>query len=73
MGKDDRKEMIDFVDAAREWGSTVPLPRDEAEGILKIADQRLVADLEVGRGGVDVRRRREDPTMARGEPTQTVL
>ena len=70
---DDRRDIIDFVDAAAEWGSTVPLPRDEAESILKMADQRLVADLEIERGGVDTRGRRENPVMAREQPLQRVL
>lgn len=69
----ERKEIIDFVDAATEWGSMVPLPRDEAERILKMADQRLVADLDAGRGGVDMRRRCWDPVMTRDEPSQKVL
>lgn len=69
----ERREIIDFVDAATEWGSTVPLPRDEAEDILKMADQRLVADLDAGRGGVDVRRRCESPVMACDQPTSRVL
>lgn len=69
----ERREIIDFVDTATEWGSTLPLPRDEAEGILKMADQRLVADLDAGRGGVDVRRRRESPVKAYDEPTPRVL
>ena len=64
--------MIDFVDAATEWGSSVPLPRDEAEIILKMADQRLVADLEAGRGGVGMRQRHEDLDAARGEQPRRV-
>jgi hypothetical protein len=66
----ERKEIVDFVDAAMEWGSVVLVPRDEAEGILKMVEQRLVADLEAGRGGVGVRRGRENEVMARDEPRQ---
>ncbi|KAF1927550.1 uncharacterized protein M421DRAFT_41788, partial [Didymella exigua CBS 183.55] len=52
MGDAERREIVDFVDAATEWGSTVPVPRDESENILKMADWRLVADLGTGRGGI---------------------
>lgn len=46
-------EIIDFSDAAREWGSTVPIPEPEAQRMMELAGQRRVADLE-RRLGVDV-------------------
>ena len=39
-------EIIDFCDAANEWGSVVPIPAHEAERMIMLADQRRVADLE---------------------------
>lgn len=42
----ERLEIIDFADAAGEWGSVVHVPHGEAERMLKLADQRRVADLE---------------------------
>lgn len=68
-----RKEIVDFVDAATEWGSVVLLLRGEGEGYLKMADWRLVTDLETGMGGVGARRRREGSVMARGEQMRVVL
>ncbi|EUC51061.1 hypothetical protein COCMIDRAFT_31621 [Bipolaris oryzae ATCC 44560] len=41
-----RLEIIDFCDAASEWGSSVPIPSREAERIIELADQRRIADLE---------------------------
>ncbi|KAH6625227.1 hypothetical protein C7974DRAFT_455144 [Boeremia exigua] len=40
-----RLEIINFADAAREWGSTVHVPEREAKRMLELADQRRVADL----------------------------
>ncbi|KAJ4366730.1 hypothetical protein N0V95_000059 [Ascochyta clinopodiicola] len=41
-----RLEMIDFSDAALEWGSVVRLPASEMHRMLALADRRRVADLE---------------------------
>ncbi|KAL6708585.1 hypothetical protein ACN47E_002566 [Coniothyrium glycines] len=41
-----RLAIIDFCDAASEWGSTVPIPAREAERMIELADQRRIADLE---------------------------
>jgi hypothetical protein len=42
----ERLAVIDFCDAAAEWGSTVPIPEREAERMIELADQRRIADLE---------------------------
>lgn len=38
--------MIDFCDAASEWGSIVPLPAQEASRMVELADQRRIASDE---------------------------
>lgn len=54
----ERLEIIDFADAAGEWGSVVHVPHEEAERMLELADQRRIADLErrqdVEHGSADV-------------------
>ncbi|KAJ4987669.1 hypothetical protein SVAN01_06836 [Stagonosporopsis vannaccii] len=42
----ERKEIIDFADAAGEWGSIVHIPHGEAKRMLELADQRRIADRE---------------------------
>lgn len=37
--------MIDFCDAACEWGSIVPIPAREADRMIVLADQRRIAAL----------------------------
>lgn len=37
--------MINFCDAASEWGSIVPIPAREADRMIELADQRQIADL----------------------------
>ncbi|UPX17343.1 uncharacterized protein EKO05_0007705 [Ascochyta rabiei] len=39
-----RLEMIDFSDAALEWGSVVRLPASEMQRMIALADRRRVAD-----------------------------
>ncbi|KAF3009806.1 hypothetical protein E8E13_010131 [Curvularia kusanoi] len=46
MSDGERKEMIDFVHAAAEWGSTVLVPEREAERMMVLAERRRVADFE---------------------------
>ncbi|XP_014562353.1 hypothetical protein COCVIDRAFT_84028 [Bipolaris victoriae FI3] len=41
-----RLEIIDFCDAASEWGSSVPIPACEAERMIELAGQRRIADLK---------------------------
>ncbi|KAG9201060.1 hypothetical protein G6514_006440 [Epicoccum nigrum] len=41
-----RREAIDFVHAAAEWGSVVLLPEKEAERMMMLAERRRLADLE---------------------------
>ncbi|EUC30421.1 hypothetical protein COCCADRAFT_39332 [Bipolaris zeicola 26-R-13] len=41
-----RLEIIEFCDAANEWGSSVPIPAREAERMIELAGQRRIADLE---------------------------
>lgn len=43
--------MINFSDAALEWGSVVLLPADEMARMIALGDQRRIAD-------IDERRRR---------------
>jgi hypothetical protein len=43
---EERLDIIDFCDAAGEWGSTVPIPAREADRMIELADQRCIADLE---------------------------
>ncbi|KAL5114004.1 hypothetical protein ACEQ8H_008109 [Pleosporales sp. CAS-2024a] len=42
----ERLDMIDFCDAAGEWGSTVPIPAHEADRMIALAAQRRIADLD---------------------------
>jgi hypothetical protein len=44
-GTVERLDIIDFCDAAGEWGSIVPIPAKEAERMIELADQRRIADL----------------------------
>ncbi|KAH7068014.1 hypothetical protein BKA63DRAFT_104106 [Paraphoma chrysanthemicola] len=45
----ERMEMIDFCDAAGEWGSIVPIPAREADRMIDLADQRRIADIDARR------------------------
>jgi hypothetical protein len=49
QGKVERMEMIDFCDAAGEWGSIVPIPAREADRMIDLADQRRIADIDARR------------------------
>ncbi|KAF2821960.1 hypothetical protein CC86DRAFT_410354 [Ophiobolus disseminans] len=42
----ERLDIIDFCDAAAEWGSTVPIPAREADKMIELADQRRIANLD---------------------------
>ncbi|KAH7091947.1 hypothetical protein FB567DRAFT_434709 [Paraphoma chrysanthemicola] len=42
----ERMEIIDFCDAACEWGSIVPIPAREADRMIELAEQRCIADLD---------------------------
>ncbi|KAF2851582.1 hypothetical protein T440DRAFT_53483 [Plenodomus tracheiphilus IPT5] len=42
----ERHAIIDFCDAAGEWGSIVPIPAGEADRMIELAHQRRVADLD---------------------------
>jgi hypothetical protein len=42
----ERQDIIDFSDAAGEWGSVVPIPEREAKRMIELAEQRQIADLE---------------------------
>ncbi|EOA90557.1 uncharacterized protein SETTUDRAFT_159129 [Exserohilum turcica Et28A] len=44
MSDGERIAIIDFSDAAAEWGSTVPIPVSEAPRMMMLAGQRLLAD-----------------------------
>jgi hypothetical protein len=55
----ERLAIIDFCDAAAEWGSTVPIPEREAERMIELADQRRIADLEEMRATREERPRYE--------------
>jgi hypothetical protein len=37
-------DIINFCDAAGEWGSVIPIPAQEAERMIELADQRRIAD-----------------------------
>ena len=43
-------DIIDFCDAAGEWGSVVPIPAREAARMIELAEQRRIADLEEREG-----------------------
>jgi hypothetical protein len=49
----ERVDIIDFCDAAGEWGSVVPIPAKEADRMIELAEQRRVADLEERRAERD--------------------
>lgn len=42
----ERIAIINFCDAASEWGSIVPIPAHEAERMIELANQRHIADVE---------------------------
>jgi hypothetical protein len=42
----ERLDIIDFCDAAGEWGSIVPIPAGEAGRMIELAGQRRIADLD---------------------------
>jgi hypothetical protein len=42
----ERLDIIDFSDAAGEWGSIVPIPEREANRMIELAEQRQIADLD---------------------------
>ncbi|KAF1918570.1 hypothetical protein BDU57DRAFT_446291 [Ampelomyces quisqualis] len=44
----ERLDIIDFCDAAGEWGSVLPIPAREADRMIELADQRRIADLDEG-------------------------
>ncbi|KAF1847775.1 uncharacterized protein K460DRAFT_363813 [Cucurbitaria berberidis CBS 394.84] len=46
MTDTERLDIIDFCDAAGEWGSIVPIPAREADRMIALADQRRIAELE---------------------------
>jgi hypothetical protein len=45
----ERLEIINFSDAASEWGSVVPIPASEADRMIALAEQRPIARLEDGK------------------------
>jgi hypothetical protein len=49
-------DIIDFCDAAGEWGSVVPIPAKEAERMIELAEQRRIADVETGTAVAENRR-----------------
>ncbi|RMZ70420.1 hexose transporter [Pyrenophora seminiperda CCB06] len=49
----ERLDIINFCDAAGEWGSIVPIPAHEADRMLELADRRRVADLDGGQERVE--------------------
>jgi hypothetical protein len=44
----ERLEIINFCDAAGEWGSIVPIPASEANRMIALAEQRQIADFQNG-------------------------
>jgi hypothetical protein len=42
----ERLDIVDFCDAAGEWGSVVPIPAGEAKRMIELADQRRIVDLD---------------------------
>jgi hypothetical protein len=42
----ERLEIINFSDAAGEWGSVIPIPASEADRMIALAEQRQVAYLQ---------------------------
>ncbi|CAI9628792.1 hypothetical protein GT037_001839 [Alternaria burnsii] len=46
MTDSERLDIIDFCDAAAEWGSMLPIPVHEAEKMVELADRRKVADVD---------------------------
>ena len=51
--------IIDFCDAAGEWGSILPIPAREADRMIELADQRRIADLDERRVMRDMRQDHE--------------
>jgi hypothetical protein len=49
-------DIIDFCDAAGEWGSIVPIPAKEAERMIELAEQRRIADVETGTADTENKR-----------------
>jgi hypothetical protein len=47
----ERLNIIDFCDAAGEWGSVVPIPAKEADRMIELADRRRIADVDNRIGG----------------------
>ncbi|RYO59768.1 hypothetical protein AA0113_g7535 [Alternaria arborescens] len=43
---DERSDIVDFCDAAAEWGSMLPIPVHEAEKMVELADRRRIADVD---------------------------
>ncbi|KAF2030416.1 hypothetical protein EK21DRAFT_100472 [Setomelanomma holmii] len=56
----ERLDLIDFCDAAGEWGSIVPIPAREADRMIELANQRRIADLDERRPSRDDRRSYEE-------------
>jgi hypothetical protein len=52
-------DIIDFCDAAGEWGSILPIPAREADRMIELADQRRIADLDERRVMRDMRQDHE--------------
>ncbi|KAL1799384.1 hypothetical protein ACET3X_003421 [Alternaria dauci] len=42
----ERMDIIDFCDAAGEWGSMLPIPANEAKRMVELANRRKIADLD---------------------------
>ncbi|KAH6882006.1 hypothetical protein BKA58DRAFT_11699 [Alternaria rosae] len=42
----ERLEIVNFCDAAGEWGSILPIPAREAERMIELADRRRIVDLD---------------------------
>ncbi|USP78096.1 hypothetical protein yc1106_05370 [Curvularia clavata] len=58
----ERREIIDFCDAAAEWGSNVPIPAREADKMIELAGQRRIAD-----PGLEQRQSRFQPATSSPE------
>jgi hypothetical protein len=52
----ERLDIIDFCDAAGEWGSVVPITAKEADRMIELADRRRIADVDNRIGDVENRR-----------------
>ncbi|KAF1938432.1 hypothetical protein EJ02DRAFT_354584 [Clathrospora elynae] len=55
MTDSERLDIVNFCDAAGEWGSIVPIPAREAERMIELADQRRIVDLDNRQPRVDGR------------------